>query len=331
MKFQNEKKFYDLWLYYFDKKRWKQIYNLYKFLIECDIHLYSKFKIYVDTNPTTDRFGNILNHEYLLESVPIYLKEKLFQLFKEASDYFPKKMNHIISDIDDTILKSYYLPNHDYSMKIYKHSNNIYPYLYQYFIKSFENINSSKYVTFCSLRTTFLYNYTKNNIDQEFLGEIPSHLILSDNFIFFYYAFYNLFNYEIRPFTKEWIEKYFYGGIAKFNKISLFSYIYPEYDLYFFGDTGEGDLLTASLLLLNNRIKYAFLHDILEIENKSYIKENKLLRFFKMNIMFSFIKIKNFINVEIVKNNKVYYYRIYLFKNFDQNSIHNVMTELLYN
>lgn len=353
MKFENERKFYEIWLYYLNKGKWNEIYDIYKFLIEYDISFYINFKKYVDIYSQEDRFGNILNHEYLFQMLPFYYKEKLLELFYEASKLVKNKFIHIVSDIDDTILKSYYLPNHDFSMKIYKYPHNVYPYLYNFYINSFQDPLSTKYITFCTLRSSFLYKYTKDMLANEFQNSLPNHLIVSDNFIFMYYAIDFLFNYNVRPFTNEWLEKYFYAGITKFNKINLFSDIFPEYNLYFFGDTGEGDMITATLLLLNQKIKYAFLNDILSYENlsnensqcskecgsyaksnvkskgKSYVPENLSIQILKLGMEFSFLRKKNKIYCEILRDKRLFKTEIYLFQNFDKNSIEKIFSQIL--
>lgn len=322
----NIQSLHELWLYYVEKKNWTQIYNLYFNLIEENYDMYQKFKIYIDTNCKRDAYGNLLNHDFLLLNLPEKFTKMLIDLFVNAELKYntgPKK-NHIISDIDDTILKTYELPNHDYSMRNQNYKDKFYPFLKKYIDDYINNDEqSSSFVTLCTLRADYLYEYTKNNFQNKI------HIIMADNFIFLYYTIIQIFNKNAIPFTLDWYEKFFYGGISKFNKIMRFLKIYPEYNFTFIGDTGEGDLITASYLLLYTNVQNIFLHDIKDKNNDSYIKYNQKLFIYKFNIYLSYQKIlksnsqdleKIIVNIHL-NNGITIHKHIYLFDNFKESDI----------
>lgn len=328
----NIESLHELWLYYVEKKSWTQIYYLYYNLIEENYHMYLKFKIYIDINCKRDADGNILNHDFLLMNLPKKICKMLLDLFDNAQLKYNSnhKKNHIICDIDDTILKTYELPNHDYSMKNQNYKDKFYPFLPKYIDDYINNDEqSSSFVTLCTLRADYLYEYTKNNIQSRISN---NHIIMADNFIFFYYTIIQIFNKNAIPFTVDWYDKFFYGGISKFNKIIRFLKMYPEYNFTFIGDTGEGDLITAAYLLLHTNIKNIFLHDIKDKNNDSYIKYNQKLFIYKFNIYLSYQKIiksnpqdLDKIIVNIYLNNGLNIHKqIYLFDNFKESDIINI-------
>lgn len=308
------KTLHNIWLYYIDKKNWDGIIYIYKSLYDIDYEIYYDFKRYIDCNSFS-----CIDNLYLLDTLPYRYKKLLIQLFNKN-----KKMRkmHIICDMDDTIIKNYNLPGHDYSYN----TNTYYPYILNYMQKFvYSSKNSSKFITICSMRPTHLSDYSKIKINFWFQNDI--HTLMSSPFFFLYHSFITLLYMWCKPFTQEWFEKYKIAGYIKYEKIKMFSKIYPELDICFIGDTGEGDLITAILLLLNKNIntKYIYLHDIKNQKNESYIQENQQLNLFnnRMHI------IKKNKKLEISYNNENYY--ISLFDNFKLNDIQSMFYKMSLN
>lgn len=300
----NFKPLHNIWLYYIDKKNWDGIINIYKSLYDIDYEIYYDFKRFIDCSSSS-----CIDNANLLELLPFKYKKKLLQLFNKS-----KKIQkiHIICDMDDTIVKNYNLPGHDYSYN----NNTYYPYILDYMQNFvYSNNNSSRFITICSMRPTHLSEYSKSKIKFWFHDNI--HTQMTTPFFFLYHSFITLLNIWCKPFTHEWFEKYKIAGYLKYEKIKMFSKIYPELDICFIGDTGEGDLITAILMLLNKNIntKYIFLHDIKNQNNESYIQENQQLNLFnnRMHV------IKKNKKLEISYKN--HYYYISLFDNYKLNDI----------
>ncbi len=300
------KMLYNIWLYYMEKEKWKNLIYLYESLSNMDPEILFKFKKYVDS-----KNGACIDHIYLMENIPLEYKKIILKIFLKNKSKMNSKI-HIITDVDDTIIKSYNLPGHDYSTTMYPY---ILSYIQQFI---FENEKSSKFITICSMRPTYLSNYSKNQLNHIFEENI--HTIMTTPFIFLYHSFMTLFYIYTQPFTYEWFQKYKIAGHIKYSKIKLFSQIYPELNLVFIGDTGEGDLITAILLLMNKKINvnHVFLHDIKNKENESYIKENQQLLLFNNQIKVIKKKKKLFI---YENNDKNLLFEIFLFENLNETDI----------
>lgn len=326
-------KLHYMWLYYVEKKNWEGLIHIYSSLAEIDAEVFFNFKKYVDCHRSIK--SKDINNFYLLEVIPAKYKKKLIKLFYKNKNKIKSKM-HIISDMDDTLVKTYNLPGHDYSTKMnngdYSNITNnkfngqgYYPYILnslQQFIA--ENKKSSKFITICSMRPSYLSDYSKSTLSHYFDNYI--HTIMTTPFLFLYHSFLTLLYIFTEPFTMEWFEKYKISGYIKYTKIKVFSQIYPELCISFIGDTGEGDLITAILLILNNKIniKNIFLHDIKNKNNVSYIKQNQELFLFNNEIKV----VKKDKKLKVYKNLDKLLYEIYLFDNFNFHDIEYVMKKI---
>lgn len=345
----NLKNLYEIWLYFIKNEKWEYIICLYKSLYRDNYEFYTEFKKYIDLHSEADSDGNVYDNLYFYENMPLFFRNEynninsglvslsgtdvpkvgLVNSAVKNREFFSNdtpsiRKIHIISDIDDTILKKFHLPKHDYSMKCNNWNEEYYPYLYEYFNDFIRNHpRSSGFVSFCTIRGNYLSNYTKSQLYPKIY---KFNVLFSENFLFLYYTFIIMISNTISPFTVDWFHHYYYAGISKFNKILNFIQMYPEYDFCFFGDTGEGDLITGSLLLLNDMVKYIFLNDIKDHENQSYLRQDSKLHVTKNDYKFYFHRIENRIDVSIIVKDKLMCdsKKIYLFQNFDKQSIHNI-------
>lgn len=309
------KMLYNIWLYYVEKEKWKSLIFLYDSLSNIDPEILFQFKKYVDSQN-----GACNDHIHLMENIPSEFKKIILKIFFKNKSKINSKI-HIITDIDDTIIKSCYnynLPGHDYSAKMYPYILN---YIQQFI---FENKKSSKFITMCSMRPTYLSDYSKSHFSHIFENNI--HTIMATPFIFLYHSFMTLFYIHTQPFTPDWYQKYKIAGHTKYSKIKLFSQIYPELNLVFIGDTGEGDLITAILLFMNKKINmsHIFLHDIKNKENKSYIKENQQLLLFN-NKLKVVKKNKKLLIYENNVNTILPLFEIFLFENLNETDIQHMI------
>jgi hypothetical protein len=99
--------------------------------------------------------------------------------------------------------------------------------------------------------------------------------------------------------------------------------VYPELVYTFIGDSGEGDIITASLLLFHPKIKMIYLHDIKGENGQSYLAPNSVHVFQNSHLWLKIeTSTKDHIIVSAKSGASSYRQRnIYLFNNFDAASV----------
>jgi hypothetical protein len=281
---------------------------------------------------------NILNHTFLLkrhidlhnaapensvsilESLHVSMLDKVVDIYQTTTS---NKKIHIFCDIDDTVLKVIHLDNHDFSMVLQGWRDIAYPFISQK-LRDFvsDSSFSSGFVTFPTNRPVYLEDYTKRQIKESLPG-IQFNILPADDFLFMHYALQAILLKNPRPFTKEWFDLYYFSGISKFNRIMKYMSVYPELVFAFIGDTGEGDFITASLLLFHSKIKNIYLHDIKAENGIGYLPPNSVHVFQNSHLWLKLeIPAKDHIVVSARSGSNSYHQRnIYLFDNFDPASV----------
>ena len=242
-----------------------QLYNL-KVALETqfmrDVRCRYKFIFFTPENFGCDLRELIYNNEK--ETLRISLLDNI----NRASRYFVShismnKIPHILTDLDDTLYPSYSLyteiSGRDRSWK----NNEPYPGIRTFYTIFYSNlpIEASRYTTLLTATPLFL---KESKLEDEKLMEI-----VGPNFGFIQgsekkrevmhimieglrtNSFYNLAPSAIKI------------GTEKFKKFSQYSRIFPEYQLLFIGDNGQGDLIAGKMMIENNPEALVFIHNII--------------------------------------------------------------------
>ena len=110
----------------------------------------------------------------------------------------------------------------------------------------------------------------------------------------------------IKPETKSLAEN-------KYLKFLKYSQIFPEYQLLFIGDNGQGDLLAGIKMIFSNQDCYVFIHNIIENDKRLFsIKD--IEKFSKFKRLFFF---NNYYQLGKI------FFRLNLFNKNDLNIINN--------
>ena len=166
-----------------------------------------------------------------------------------------KKYLHILSDIDDTIATST-IGGTDTSY----FGDIIYPGVIQLFCEC-----KTQYVTLLSARPSSIINKTKNKFKSycvpiDILGGKIRDLLFEgvNSFI------------QTKIIGKyEYLDTYNDIALTKVINYIRYASIYPEYSFIFFGDIGQGDIITAKYIINHPQGVAAFIHDISRINIES--------------------------------------------------------------
>jgi hypothetical protein len=227
-----------------------------------DVKCKYKFIFFTPINFGCDLRELIFNNEREI------LRVSLLDNINRASRYFvtlitKQKIPHILTDLDDTLY-----PNHSFFTEISgrDHSwKNKEPYpgictFYKIFYSNLP-IEASRYTTLLTATPLFL---KESKLEDERLIEI-----LGQKFGFIqgsekkreiidimFDSSNNRSFYNLAPSAMK-------IGMEKFKKFCQYSQIFPEYQLLFIGDNGQGDLIAGKMMIENNSEVLVFIHNII--------------------------------------------------------------------
>jgi hypothetical protein len=102
--------------------------------------------------------------------------------------------------------------------------------------------------------------------------------------------------------------------------------MYPEFDIVFIGDSGEGDLITGIMCLMFHDNCYVFIHDIKNEKNKSYLEIGQKISFQINDHEITATKLSDqFVDVEI---DNITHKLIYLFDNQSKESMDDITQKI---
>lgn len=162
-----------------------------------------------------------------------------------------KKRLHVLSDVDDTLFASH-VGGTDSSFP----SKRLYPGVRELI----DRLTKTGYFTLLSARPYFLRRVAKQPFGKKGPAAVP---LLSPISSLLSGAVSTAKHYL--PLVDDSIESYETLATNKTDAVRLYAQIYPEYSFLFFGDLGQGDLMTA-IDLLNDPdidIRGVVMHDVL--------------------------------------------------------------------
>jgi len=208
-------------------------------------------------------------------------RQELLQLFKEKR-YLPngKKIPHILTDIDDTLY-----PNHaagiagsDLSWFLHEH----YPGIIRFYELFYSNISDEEF------RYSTVLSATPGPLKSSKLKDKKRSIknVLGDK-----YGFIQGEESKLKQLFNTGNRFQLYGDI-KYQRYKEYCLLFPEHQIIFIGDNGQGDLMAGEKMMANLKTDtnehdtMVFIHEIIESSGlKNSRKEGKedllSIRFFK--------------------------------------------------
>jgi len=208
-------------------------------------------------------------------------RESLLDNINRASRYavtniYKGKIIHILTDIDDTLYpsKTYFIQTsgRDSSWK----NKTPYPGIRKFYDLFYEmqKIQEAKYSTVLTATPMFLKT---TKLEDEKICEI-----IGPNFGFLQGAekkrdalqilFAGMTNRPFYHFAPSAVKI----GAEKFKKFRQYRRIFPEYQLFFIGDNGQGDLLAGKMMIQESQDTLVFIHNIVYEDRFLFTKADEL-------------------------------------------------------
>jgi hypothetical protein len=222
--------------------------------------------------PTPEKHGCDIR-ELIYNIAPEELRSQILQEIAVRPN--EERLPHILTDIDDTLFASFNpfveTSGSDRSWT----SKKPYPgvkLLYRMFHNNIP-LPAARYSTILTGTPLFL---KENRMSNTLLKEI-----LGNNFGFMHgfdkkrHALYALLKglYE-RPFYKLAVSSTEVAAV-KFNKYKQYISIFPEYDILFIGDNGQGDLLAGKMMIKHHKNTLVFIHNLLRDDDFIFSPEKE--------------------------------------------------------
>lgn len=247
-------------------------------IYEIKVLMETQFMRDVDCNymyifrPTPDNHGCDIR-ELIYNVAPEELRTQI--LDEIAGHSFTDKIPHILTDIDDTLFPNFHgfieTSGSDRSWT----SKKPYPGI-KLFYKMFHNnipIKAARYSTILTGTPLFL---KYNRLSSELLKEI-----LGPNFGFMHG--FDTKRHALYALLKGLCERPFYKcavsseevAIVKFNKYKQYIKIFPEYNILFIGDNGQGDLIAGKDMIKHDKNTLVFIHNLLRDDDFIFSPEKE--------------------------------------------------------
>jgi len=222
---------------------------------------------------TPDKHGCDLR-EIIFNIATEKVRDKILHIISQKQP--AKRIPHIITDIDDTLY-----PNFNGIIETVgsdKSWNSKKPYpgikmFYELFYKKMQNPHAS----YSSILTGTPLFFKKDRLESELIKNI-----IGTNFGFMHgfdkkrQVLYALLKglYE-RPFYKFAVSSKEVAN-AKIAKFKQYIKIFPEYDILFIGDNGQGDLIAGKEMIHHNRDVRVFIHNIFRGDKYIFSPEEEI-------------------------------------------------------
>ena len=232
-------------------------------------------------------------------------RQKLINLFN-TNVIGKNKCYHILTDIDDTLFAHRVagIAGDDYSWK----EKIPYPGIKEFYKQFYETLfdKNKKYTTILSATPGFAKNSKlKNKSLIDIIGDDFGFIQGEESKI---KQGKSLTNWVYSRFDNN--DRFEMYGNIKADRCEQYSTLFPEFDLIFIGDNGQGDLDAGKKMIDNNCCKYVFIHKIIDkngnfkdsiieekYQNNIFLFENYL----ELAVKFKDLKIFNDYNVGEIK------------------------------
>jgi hypothetical protein len=214
--------------------------------------------------PTPDKHGCDLR-EIIFNIAPDKIRDKILGTISHLPR--TRRIPHIITDIDDTLYPSFNGLIETVGSDRSWNTNKPYPGIklfYELFHKNIPQV-AARYSSILTGTPLFLKN---KRLESEILKDI-----LGTNFGFMHgfdkkrQAIYALLKGLCeRPFYKFAISSHEVAAV-KFFKFKQYTQLFPEYDILFIGDNGQGDLIAGKKMIHHDQNVRVFIHNIFRGNN----------------------------------------------------------------